>query len=388
MSKQKSLLVPYALFAFALGFAWFVLAPLVPDLMVNLRSSLGDIILFISLYGYAMIAGSLPAGFWVAKKGPKPALRVAIVLTVAGLLIRAWASHYGLFLLGQILAALAYPFLIAPIGSVLRLSQVSQTRVATGLVIGTLFLGMSVGSFLAPHFPAATDLWLAVILNLLAGIWLWSVLNGVDPRASARLGKVRMVVTGWWLIGFVIASVSVMFGTISAPALIHLHVPNALALGGLLSSLTFLGSAVGAGFFGWLGQMRAESRRLQRVLGIFTLIFMLGSALLLTGVLSPVTTALDMVFFVFGLLSNGWYALALESSAAAAENAGSAGLATAGYSMASNIGVAIVPVILGPLALTAPGIWILIVLIMVMAAVLIPFIMRVPDVLRSDHGVA
>lgn len=388
MPRKQALLLPYALFAFVLGFAWFMLAPLVPDLIAHLKSPLGAVLLLISLYGYAMIVGALPAGFWTARKGPQPVLHLSIILTVVGLLVRAVAGDYALFFIGQVIAALAYPFLIAPIGSILRLSGVERTKAATGLVIGTLFFGMALGSLVAPHLSGAADLWLAVGLNVVVGVWLWMALRAVNAPDAASLGRVRIVASGWWVVGFVVSSVSVMYGSVSASALTHLHVANAAALGGLLSSLTFLGSAIGAALFGWLGERRQESVGLQRVLGVLTVVLLMACAFLLTGTLSPTAAGLDVVFLIFGVVSNGWYTLALEAAAARAQSAGSAGLATAGYSMASNIGVAILPVVLGPLVISAPNAWLVVLVIIAIIAAAVPFFTRTVQAGASDHRIA
>jgi MFS family permease len=85
---------------------------------------------------------------------------------------------------------------------------------------------------------------------------------------------------------------------------------------------------------------------------------------------------LDAAFFLFGLFSNGWYALALESSAEQARSRTNAGIATAGYSMASNIGVAVIPVVVGPLVISAPALWIAIITVMAVVAVLVPFLAK------------
>ncbi len=370
------LLLPYAVFALTLGLGWFILAPLVPYLALHFHVSLTLILLLISLYGYAMIAGALPAGYWVAKSGPRAALRTAVILSVAGLALRAFADSFAMMLAGQIIAALAYPFLIAPIGSVLRLGQVKALRLGTGMVIGTLFLGMAIGSFIGPALSPSADLWLALLANLVAGIWLWTQLPSLGSEPSKSVGKTRLVISWWWIVGFVVASVSVMFGSVSTSALVHLRIVNAEALGGLLSGLTFLGSAFGAIIFGWLGEGTTAAGTLQRLLGILTLVFLMISGLLLTGTLSPSTFGLDTAFFLFGLFSNGWYALSLESAAEKARSRSNAGIATAGYSMASNIGVALVPVIVGPLVISAPGLWVAIIAVMAVAAALVPFLAK------------
>ncbi len=375
-TREGHMLWPYALFSLTLGFGWFILAPLVPYLIGRFHTSLTLVLLLISLYGYAMIAGALPAGYWVAKSGPRPALQTAIVLTVIGLGVRAFSTNFSLALAGQIIAAVAYPFLIAPIGSVLRLGQVRQLKLGTGMVIGMLFLGMAIGSFAGPSMAPSTDLWLAVGVNAVSGIWLWTQLPATSALNPRALGTTRLVMSWWWVIGFVVASMSVMLGSVSTSALIHLRVENAAALGGLLSGLTFLGSALGAIVFGWVGENPSSFRQLPRLLGVLTLIFLVLSGLLLTGTLSASTAGLDSSFLLFGLFSNGWYALALESSAERARSRTNAGIATAGFSMASNIGVAVIPVLVGPLVIAAPGLWIGVVAVLALAAALVPFLVK------------
>ncbi len=373
-NSNGRILWPYAFFALTLGWGWFVLAPLVPYLIGTLHVSLALILLLISLYGYAMIVGALPAGYWVAKSGPRAALYVSILLTVVGLAIRALASSFAVALVGQIIAALAYPLLIAPIGSVLRIGGVRQLKLGTGLVIGMLFLGMAAGSFLGPDMSPVMALWMAVVLNAVIGLWLMTQLRAVNAQSSQSLGKTRLVVSWWWVIGFVVASISVTFGSVSTSALLHLHVANAVALGGLLSGLTFLGSALGAMLFGWLGENPSSVRPLPRLLGVLTVVFLLLSGLLLTGSLSASTAGLDSAFFLFGFFSNGWYTLALEASAEQARTRQNAGIATAGFSMASNIGVAIIPVVVGPLVITASSVWLVIIVVMGLFAATIPFL--------------
>ncbi|AEJ40110.1 major facilitator transporter [Sulfobacillus acidophilus TPY] len=378
MATSNRVLLAYALFALSLGFSWFILAPLVPFLITRYHESLSHVLLLISLYGYAMILLSIPAGYWVARSGPQPVLMTAYGLTVVGLFLRVVAPSFQVFLVGQMVAALAYPLLIAPIGSVLRLTGVTRSQWGTGLVIGALFFGMALGALSGSRVPPATGLLVSFAVAVLFGGWL---VRAVRPyRAERRtLGKVRLVVSPWWVIGFVVASVSVMFGSVSTVALIHLHVAGAEALGGNLTALTFLGSAAGAILFGWVAERVERPIGLQRVLGVLTVAFLTLSGLLLVGRLSPTAFGLEGVFFGFGIFSNGWYVLSLESSALAAGSETGAGLATAGYSLASNLGVAILPVVLGPLVVTAPTTWLTILIILAAIAVLVPFMASPPS---------
>ncbi len=352
------ILAPYGAFAFTLGFGWFVLAPLVPSEMARLAAPLWAILLLISLYGYAMVAGALPAGYYVSRRGPGPALVLSAVLTFAGLTLRALATSYDVFLAGQIVAALAYPFLIAPIGSVLRMSGVKATKTGTGVVIGTLFLGMAFGALAGGHLGSSSGLWVAVVLNVLAGGWLALLAVRQPPHRDRALGPLTLAVHPRWIVGFVVASTSVMFGSIATAALAHLHVPLAAVIGGNLTALTFLGSAVGAAAFGWIAQrMDQASDGLERGLGVAALALTLIAAAFLIGAIPMAAGGLSLTFLLLGIAGNAWYTLALEDSARAAVSAGAAGLATAGYSLASNVGVALIPVLLGPLAISAGGVW-------------------------------
>jgi DHA1 family inner membrane transport protein len=374
---EGRLLGPYALFAFTLGFGWFVLAPLVPAQAAAMHVSISAILLLISMYGYTMVVGALPAGFYVGRRGPGPSLVMAALLTFVGLTVRALATSFDVLLAGQIVAALAYPFLIAPIGSVLRLSGVRATKTGTGLVIGTLFFGMASGAVIGGHLGLSSGLWVAVVLNILAGGFLAMQASRVEPNAQSSIGPLRISVHPRWVVGFVVASTSVMFGSVATTALIHLNISQALVVGGNLTALTFLGSAVGAALFGFIGQrMDAASDGLERALGVATLVFTLIAAALLTGVVSFSGSAIDPVFLLLGLFGNAWYTLALEDSARAARHAGAAGLATAGYSLASNVGVAIVPVVLGPLVVSAGGAWLAITAALVAAGVAVALFTR------------
>lgn len=375
--NSKKVLIPYVLFAFVLGYAWFMLAPMVPGIMKQLHAPLSSVLLFISFYGYAMVLGSIPAGFWAARKGPRPVLTCAVILSIVGLLLRPMAHNYTFFFIFQAIAALAYPFLIAPIGAVLRMSSIRNLKSSTGLTIGMLFFGMGLSAIIAGHFSMMANMWIGFILNLIVGIWLLVSLRDVPSVGKREAIRLRLTYSNWWIIGLVVSSTSVMIGGVTTSALGHLKIPDAEGLGGLLSGLTFLGSAVGAALFGSIAEFVTNSKILIRTLSILTFISVLCVALLITGNLGQSRALFDIMFFLAGLFGNGWYALSLEESARRAADNGSAGLNTAGYSMASNLGVAIIPVILGPLVISQPVTWVTITFILFIIAVILAFVTRV-----------
>jgi predicted MFS family arabinose efflux permease len=297
-----------------------------------------------------------------------------VFLSVLGLLLRAVSHSYALFFVGQALAALAYPLLISPIGSVLRMAGITQRKMATGLTIGFLFLGMSFGAFLGGRLGTPAAFWTGWWLNLLVGIWL--VARVPKKFASGNNQKsfhIHLRPSVWWLVGFVVASTSVMIGGIATPVLGHMHVASPAVLGGLLSGLTFLGSAVGAILFGALGERGTQGIRLQRILALCTWLSLLGVVLDFSGVVQIARGGLEVLFFLLGAFGNGWYSLALEESARVAADAGSAGLNTAGFSMASNIGVAVIPTYLGVMVLTHAGWWAVLTLILGILGLWVPF---------------
>ncbi len=361
-SVHRGTAVAYVVFAFTLGMAWFVLAPLVPDLIHHLQSSLSSILLFVSLYGFAMIVFSLPAAWWAKKSGVSPVLRTAVLLSVVGLGVRIFSSSYALFFVAQAVAAIAYPFLISPVGAVLRQAGLVRWRAVTGLTIGLLFLGMSVGAFLGPRlasvFGLTGTLTFVFAVNLVAGIFLFATAGRLQQSApDATSTATSRVVFGsprWWWIGLAIAATSVMFGGIAVSALSHQHLSNAAALGSLLTALNFLGSAIGAILFAWLADTFGHPRAWLWTLLALTTIFTAMVTLALTGAWLTGPGVLKVVFFLLGLFGNGTYALALAATGAASREALGAGVQTAGFSMASNVGVALLPPLLGPLVLTQP----------------------------------
>ncbi|MGC8538541.1 MAG: MFS transporter [Candidatus Micrarchaeia archaeon] len=346
-------LFPYWFLLLIIGFSWFILAPLVPELMKLFSVGLGSILLIVSSYGYTMVILGLLAGWISAKFTVKAALYSAAIITVLGLIGRALAPNYLTFLIMGIFAAIGYPLAMAPVGSISESMFKHRAHTVIGISVGVLFLGMAFGAFLGPSIYSVVGIsgtmWFTVLLALVAAIWIgFGIRNyptyykGKSLKGSFKLGMIKN-----WYIGLAIASMSVMFGGIASTVLLLHNIPvgSALAYGGLLGGLAFLGSAFGAIILPPL----FEKYNLFRAGIITTAILAFISIAVMTLGLAYTTDILLIAagFFLFGFFGNAFWSMALTSTTNYVSDPAQAGFATSMYSVLSNLGVAIIPVYLG-----------------------------------------
>lgn len=132
-------LLPYWFLLFTIGFAWFILAPIIPALISLFGVGLSAILLIISLYGYTMVVLGLLAGYIAAKFTVKSALYWAALLSVVGLIGRALAPDYTSFFIMALVAAIAYPLAMAPVGTVSESISKERSHTIIGVSVGILF---------------------------------------------------------------------------------------------------------------------------------------------------------------------------------------------------------------------------------------------------------
>ncbi|HII82124.1 MAG TPA: MFS transporter [Ferroplasma sp.] len=344
-------LIPYWFFVFTIGFGWFILAPVIPELMAHLSATLSEIVLILSVYGYTMAIIGLLAGVLSAKFTVKSSIYLAMAFSTAGLLVRIFATGYSEFLVLSIVAASAYPFSLAPVGSIAESMDPKKSATITGLSIGFLFLGMSSGALIGPYIYLAFSLTgimaLPAILTILASIWLFIYLpqypekyKGKSLRGSFKPGMIKN-----WYIGMAMASISILFGDIAATALgFHFTGNFLLKLSGLMGGVEFLGSALGALILPFIFE-RYHFIRLGTVLTALVS-FVFAIILLYSLVYTSFAVLITGSFFIFGFFGNAFWVLALNSIINYVEDPGRAGFATSMYSVATNVGVAIIPVVI------------------------------------------
>jgi len=346
-------LLPYWFLLLTIGFSWFILAPLVPALISTFNVSLSAIMLIISTYGYTMVILGLLAGYIAAKFTVKSALYWSALISIIGLVGRALAPDYMTFLIMGIIAAIAYPLAMAPVGSISESISKEKAHTIVGVSVGILFLGMAFGAFFGPGlfgaFGLGGVLWITAVLAILAGIWIAFGIKGYPTyyKGKSLKGTFKWGMLKNWYVGLAIASISVMFGGIASTVLLlnNFDKADALMYGGILGGLAFLGSALGAII---LPPIFEKYKKLK--LGIITTAFlMFVSAVAMAGGLAFSTDILLIAtgFFFFGFFGNAFWSMALTSTTNYVSDPAQAGFATSMYSVVTNLGVALIPVFLG-----------------------------------------
>ncbi|MEM3827011.1 MAG: MFS transporter [Candidatus Micrarchaeaceae archaeon] len=353
MSKWGEL-APYWFLLFTIGFGWFILAPLLPALSKALSTGLGNVLLIVSSYGYTMVVLGLLAGYIAAKFTVKNALYSAMIISIVGLFGRALSvSNYASFLIFGIIAAIAYPLAMAPVGSVASSIYKEKSHTIIGISVGMLFLGMAIGALVGPYifgsFGLSGTMWLTVVLAVLAAIWLPFKANGYPTfyKGKSLHGSFKLGMIKNWYVGLAIASMSVMFGSIASTVLLlhKLAISTALAYGGLFGGLAFLGSALGAIILPPLFEKYRAIRAGLVTTGVLSFVFvaMMVLSLSYTSLLGVIALA----YFLFGFFGNAYWSMAMTSTTNYVEDPAKAGFATSMYSVATNLGVAIIPVFVG-----------------------------------------
>lgn len=346
-------LLPYWVLNFTIGFGWFSLAPLVPGLMSEYSfSGPSSIVLLISLYGYTMVAFALLSGYLSSRYSVSISLILATVISTVGLFFRAFSGTYEILLIAQVVAAVAYPLAVGPVGAIAQSIYPKRSHMVVGVSIGILFLGMSTGSFVTPSLLTSLGsvhnvFLFDALLTLVPLLTLPVVLRSYpkDYAGKSMKGSFKLGMFKNWYIGLAISSLSVMFGSIAATMLTNNKSPSPEALGGALSGLAFLGSALGAiilpPLFEAFGKVRAGM--------VLTSLVSLLSIILLAYYLAYTTTSsvLMLSYFLFGFFGNAFWSMAMTSTTRYVKDPAQAGLSTSMFSLATNLGVAFVPVFLG-----------------------------------------
>ncbi len=344
-------LAPYLFLLLVMGLGWFIIAPLVPELGTTLGVSLSSVLLLISIYGYALIVLSLPAGWLSAKFTIKRVLYASSAFSAVGLVGRALSPGYSSFLITGLVAAIAFPLAIAPVGSVAESLFKGRSHAVIGMSLGMLFLGMGLGSLLGPWiyslFGIHGALWLTAVLSVVAAVWIFVGVRDY-PKYSGTLREVfKPGMIKNWYVGFAIPPISVLFGSVISTVL-RLHgLPESSALyySGLIGGLIFIGAAIGSMVLPLFFERRRMVRAGLVITGTIMFVFVTMMTLSLSFTTMIVLIAIS--YFFSGFFANAYVSMAMASTTHYVSNPSEAGFVTSIFNTFTGIGIALIPMFLG-----------------------------------------
>ena len=214
-------LVALAIGAFGIGLTEFVIMGLLPEVATDFGVSEAAAGWLISGYALAVVIGALVLTAATTRLPRKPVLLGLIVLFMVGNVLTAIAEDYSLAMIGRILAALCHGAFFG-IGSVVAASLVAPDKKAgaiaimfTGLTAANV-LGVPFGTFLGQQLGWRSTFWAIAAIGVLAFIGIAALvppLHSPEDRISIR-GELRAFRSGqvWLSLLVTVLAYGGMFG--------------------------------------------------------------------------------------------------------------------------------------------------------------------------------
>lgn len=214
-------LVALAIGAFGIGLTEFVIMGLLPEVAADFGVSEAAAGWLISGYALAVVVGALVLTAATTQLPRKPVLLGLIALFIVGNVLTAIAEDYSLAMIGRILAALCHGAFFG-IGSVVAASLVAPDKKAgaiaimfTGLTAANV-LGVPIGTFLGQQLGWRSTFWAIAAIGVLAFIGIAALvptLHSPEERISIR-GELRAFRSGqvWLSLLVTVLAYGGMFG--------------------------------------------------------------------------------------------------------------------------------------------------------------------------------
>ncbi|GAA5018751.1 MFS transporter [Terrabacter aeriphilus] len=327
-------LLALALGGFGIGLTEFVIAGLLSTVAGDLGVSIPTAGYLISGYALAVVVGALGLTPVLGSWRPKRALLVLMVLFVAGNVLSAVATGYGVLLLGRVVAALAHGAFFG-IGSVLAASLVPADRRAGaisvmfgGLTLANV-LGVPLGTFVGQQWGWRATFAVIAVVGVAAAAGIAALVP--DAAAERREAGLRTELAAfrsgqvWFSLGMTVLVFGGMFG-----AFMYVEPLLTRVSGFGESAVPWLLVLFGVGLFaGNLLGGRWADRALNRTLVWLTLalaVSLVAFALLSGTRLGSAAMLLAMGFFGFATVP-GLQMRVLEHATGASTMASSANIA-------------------------------------------------------------
>ena len=175
-------LVVYILVAFMAGLGFMTLAPILEVMAERWSVGFGTVSLLLSIFGVFMVLLSIPTGYVTDRVGFKLPVAIGASLLALGIITRATADSFGLFLLYTIVAGVGWGIMWSPVGSLAATwFPHNEIGLASSLWPVGLLAGMAVGSLTA--IPVMTQfgwttMWLIYgVVSVVIAVLAWVLLR-------------------------------------------------------------------------------------------------------------------------------------------------------------------------------------------------------------------
>lgn len=217
--SQWGTLAGFAAVAAVTQLLWLTYAPITTDAAKHYRVSESGIGWLANVLPLGYVLFAVPAGL-LLDRSFRAWLLFGGQLTVAAAILRLFGDSYGWQLSGQVLLAVAQPFVLTAITGVAGRYLRPGNR-PTGIAVGTAstFAGMVVAFVLAAALPLRTVLFVDAALALLAVVWLGATLRRPAPFAHDETAPGMRELRATWrdpLVRRLCLLVFIPFGTFTA----------------------------------------------------------------------------------------------------------------------------------------------------------------------------
>lgn len=355
MKNRWGVLFAIWMLIFSYGASWFAVAPLLGDLETKYGIGGAESHLLLSIIGLFVVFFAWPAGSVVDKKGPRASALIGSIFMVLGFGGRALLnSNYIEVLSSTALAGVGLAWILVALAPQMIQWFEEKASLAIGLASSGLFIGFGTSSLLSPYIKESYGMnavytFFATIsfISFLIYVALGKDKGGVKKEKISFAEGIKGVFSSsnailYSLIGFLIVGI-----TLSASAFLPKWLEeNGLVetQGGNVISLVLFGCALGAFSFPYVAQ-RYGVKKTVVTTSFLSIIFWL-----MFYPSYPFITYL-LVAFLFGVFLQASWPIALHCQETEKGVDGrNEGIAASLYISISNVGGAVLPVIIGKIA--------------------------------------
>lgn len=353
--KKWAVLVAFWLLIFSYGSSWFAVAPILKDLEEKYGIGGAESHLLLSIIGLFVIFFAWPAGGVVDKKGPRISAIIGALFMVIGFGGRVLLNNnYLQLLLSTSVAGIGLAWILVALAPQMIQWFEEKASLAIGLTSSGLFIGFGTASFLSPYIKEAYGInaiyeFFAILCIISFVIYL---IFGVDKGKMEKektnfIEGMKSIFSSKNAIIYPLVGFFIVGTTLSASAFL----PKWLAEyglketeGGKVISLMLFGCALGAFAFPYVANKYGVKK-----VTIFVAFFSILFWILFFPKISFFVYLL--IAFLFGIFLQASWPIALHcQETEKGVNEKNEGIAASLYISISNIGGAILPVLIGKIA--------------------------------------